>query len=83
MKAQENTSSSSLPRLRTEFQREKEAREMEIYREYTALASVRGQSITAVTAYLMRKHGIHSASTIYEIRRRVEARLAAGEGDKR
>lgn len=77
----EQTVSSTIPVLKTPFQVEKEARELEIFNEYNELMSVAGQSATAVTEHLMQKHSIHSASTIYEIRKRVSARIAnAQEG---
>lgn len=66
----------STPVFKTPYRLEKEAKELEIYNEYNALMSVAGQSKTGVTDFLMRKHGIHSASTIYELRKRVEARIA-------
>lgn len=69
------TQKSTIPVLKTPFQAEKEAKELAIYREYVNLMQVDGQSRTAVTDHLMRKHGIHSASTIYEIRKRVEKQL--------
>ena len=72
----EQTATNPIPVLKTPFQVEKEARELGIFNEYNELMSVAGQSATAVTEHLMQKYGIHSASTIYEIRKRVGARLA-------
>lgn len=66
----------SIPVFKTPYRLEKERKELEIYNEYNALMSVAGQSKTGVTDFLMQKHGIHSAATIYEIRKRVEARIA-------
>lgn len=70
---------STLPVLKTPFRVEKEAKELAIYNDYKELMSVQGQSATAVTEHLMEKYGIHSASTIYEIRKRAEARIKAEE----
>lgn len=66
----------SIPMFKTAFRLEKEAKELKIYNEYNALMAVAGQSKTGVTDFLMRKYGIHSASTIYNIRERVAQRLA-------
>lgn len=66
----------SIPMFKTAFRLEKEAKELKIYNEYNAMMAVNGQSKTGVTDFLMRKYGIHSASTIYEIRKRVAQRLA-------
>lgn len=61
--------------FKTECQKEREKRDLAIYNEYDELMAVKGQSRTLVTEHLMKKYGIHSAGTIYVIRRRVEARL--------
>lgn len=61
--------------FKTECQIEREKRDLAIYNEYDELMAVKGQSRTLVTEHLMKKYGIHSAGTIYVIRRRVEARL--------
>lgn len=69
----------TLPVFKTPFRVEKEAKELAVYNDYKELMTVQGQSATAVTEHLMAKYGIHSASTIYEIRKRVEARIKAEE----
>ncbi len=61
--------------LKTDFQIEREARDMAIYREYNELISVAGSSACKVNQHLMKKYGIHSVGTIYVIRRRVEEQL--------
>lgn len=61
--------------FKTLCQTEREARDMAIYNEYNILMSSEGQSKTVVTEHLMRKYNVHSMSTIYVIRRRVEERL--------
>jgi len=50
-----------------------------IYTEYQELVSVKGQSRTLVVEHLMKKYNIHSAGTVYVIRRRVEERLKLKE----
>ena len=60
-------------------QRWREKRDMAIYKEYTELMSVKGQSKTGVNDYLMKKYGVHSQGTIYVIRRRVEEKLKKKE----
>lgn len=71
----EATATPTIPVFKTPFRVEKEAQELAIYNEYNELMSTEGQSKTGVTDFLMKKYGIHSASTIYVIRRRVEERL--------
>lgn len=61
--------------LRTEYQVEKEARELAIYNEYNELIAQPGAMSTAVNEHLMKKYGIHAKSTIWFIRNRVERRL--------
>lgn len=63
--------------FKTKCQEEREKRDMAIYNEYNELMAVEGQSRTLVTEYLKKKYDIHSAGTIYVIRKRVEARLKA------
>lgn len=65
--------------FKTECQAEREKRDLAIYQEYQELMSVGGQSKTLVVEHLMKKHGIHSAGTIYVIRKRVEKQLAKKE----
>lgn len=64
--------------FKTEFQREKEARDMQIYQEYVTLTSEPGAAATKVQEFLMKKYGIHSPSTLWAIRKRVEAKLRKG-----
>lgn len=61
--------------FKTECQEEREKRDLAIFNEYNALMQAQGQSKTLVTAYLMKKYNVHSAGTIYLIRRRVKQRL--------
>lgn len=64
--------------FQTEFQREKEARDLQIYQEYVALVSEPEAAATKVQEFLMKKYGIHSTSTLWAIRKRVEAKLRKG-----
>lgn len=61
--------------LKTDFQLEKETRELAIYNEWNSLIKQPGAMATAVDKHLMSKYGIHSQSTIWVIRKRVEERL--------
>lgn len=65
--------------FKTEYQRERERRDLKLYRDYEQLISVEGQSKTLVTEHLMKKYNIHSAGTVYAIRKRVEGRLQRKE----
>lgn len=61
--------------MKTEFKKEKEARELEIYREWKELTAEPGSMATAVDDFLMKKYSIFSRATIWNIRNRVENRL--------
>lgn len=56
--------------------REKMERDAAIYKEFVRLMAEPDASATEVTKYLMEKYNIHSPSTVWEIRRRVEKSLA-------
>jgi hypothetical protein len=62
--------------IKTPYQREKEARELSIYKERKEMMSTPGNMATAVDQILMKKYHIHSKSTIWFIVNRVEARLS-------
>lgn len=64
--------------FQTEYQKEKEARDMQIYQEYVSLTAEPGAAATKVQEFLMKKYGIHSSSTLWAIRKRVEAKLRKG-----
>lgn len=51
---------------------------MQIYQEYVTLTSEPGTAATKVQEFLMKKYGIHSTSTLWAIRKRVEAKLRKG-----
>ena len=78
----EATAAATITVFKTPFRVEKEAKELAIYNEYNELMTAAGQSATGVTEHLMQKYGIHSASTIYEIRKRVEARIKQEEAQR-
>lgn len=61
--------------FKTDCQMEREKRDRAIYDEYNSLTAIEGQSRTRVNEYLMKKYGIHSVGTIYQIRARVERTL--------
>lgn len=62
-------------KIKTSYQLKKEARELEIYREFNRLMAMPGAMKTAIEEHVMRQYGIFSRSTIWVIRRRVEGRL--------
>ena len=64
--------------FQTEFQREKEQRDMQIYQEFVTLTAEPGAAVSKVQEFLMKKYGIHSSSTLWSIRKRVEAKLRKG-----
>lgn len=61
--------------LKTQYAIEKEAEEKAIYDEYNELLKMPGAMRTMVDEVIMKKYNIHSSSTIWNIRRRVEKRL--------
>lgn len=65
--------------MKTEAQKEREARESAVYRDYTELMAVQGQSKTMVVEFLMKKHNVHTRMTIYNIIKRVENRIKEGQ----
>lgn len=61
--------------FKTELQLERQQRDLDIFNEYNSLMKIEGQSKTLVIEHLMKKYNIHSAGTIYVIRKRVENKL--------
>ena len=61
--------------IKTKYQLDKEKLDNEIYSEYHKLISQDGAMATAVDKHLMEKYSIHSKSTIWFIRKRVEKRM--------
>lgn len=67
--------------FKTECQLEREKRDRAIYDEYNSLICLEGQSKTRVNEYLMKKYGIHSVGTLYQIRARVEQLIKQEEAE--
>lgn len=63
--------------LKTNYQLEKETKELAICNEWNELIKQPGAMATAVAEHLMKKYEIYSKSTIWFIRKRVEKRLEA------
>lgn len=61
--------------LQTDFRKEKEKMERTVYADFVRLASAPGAAKTDITRRLMKKYHIHSPTTIWSIRKRMEARL--------
>ena len=67
-------------KFRTDHSLETERRNLSLYEEYNRLISEPGVSKTKVEEYLCKKHGLHSRSTIWAIRKRVAESMTAQEG---
>lgn len=63
--------------FKTELQRHREERDMNIYLDFEQMRCVPGSSKTEAARYLMNKYGLFSLGTIYTICKRVEQRLKA------
>jgi hypothetical protein len=61
--------------LKTDYQREKDAKDMAIYEDWRTLMGKQGAMATAVNACLMEKYNIHAPSTIWVARQRAAKRL--------
>lgn len=68
---------SETKKLRTALQKKRDKRDLEIVKEWEKMTAIPEQSKTVVTKLLMKKYGIYSAGTIYDIRKRVQARREA------
>jgi hypothetical protein len=66
--------------LQTAYRKERLAREEQIYREWVSLCKNPESSKMAIYDYLMKKHKIHSHTTIWKMCKRVEKRLKKEEG---
>ncbi|MDR0864999.1 MAG: hypothetical protein LBO74_08715 [Candidatus Symbiothrix sp.] len=64
--------------IKTEYQLEKEARELAIYNDWNELMEQPGAMASAVETHLMKKYNIHAKSTIWFSRKRTEERLKEG-----
>lgn len=60
----------------TEYAKDKWKRDLTIYKEFQSLTSIPGSSKSEVTKYLMKKYNLHSAATVWNIRKRIENRFA-------
>ena len=67
-----------MEQFKTEYQLAIEKREMAVYRDFNELAAVPGNSKTKICEHLCQKYDLHSVTSIYNIRRREERRMAAG-----
>lgn len=63
--------------FKTELQKQREQRDMNIYLDFEQMRGVPGSSKTEVGRFLMGKYGLYSLGTIYAIHKRVAARLKA------
>ena len=68
---------SETKKLRTKLQEKRDKRDLAIVKEWEKMTALPEQSKTVVTKMLMKKYGIYSAGTIYDIRKRVQARREA------
>ena len=59
----------------TEFQNWKAQRDRQLYIDFISLMDTPGAKASSVTSTLMYKYSIHSASTIWKIRKEQEALL--------
>ena len=63
--------------LRTEFRKQKDAKDQEVYEDYERLMAKPGAMKAEVERVIMKRHNIHSRATVWSIRKRVKNRLAA------
>lgn len=63
--------------FKTELQKQREERDMNIYIDFEQMRSVPGSSKTEAARYLMNKYKLFSLGTVYTIHKRVAARLKA------
>lgn len=63
--------------FKTEHAKKKEARDAAVYKEWQELTANPENSKTAVSEHLMKKYGVYSRATIWQMCRRAEARLKA------
>lgn len=63
--------------LKTEFQKKKEEKDMQLYNDYKELRANSNNSKMEIIKLLMEKYGIYTASSVYAAVHRVERRLEA------
>lgn len=61
--------------LKSAYKIEQENRDLQIYERFTELMKTDGAQVLEVNKVVMAEFGIHSASTVWLTRKRVEARL--------
>lgn len=61
--------------LKTEFQKKKEEKDMQLYNEYKELRANTNNSKMEIIKLLMKKYEIYTASSVYAAIHRVEKRL--------
>ncbi len=62
--------------FKTDYQKEKEEKELQFYTKYQELTANPQNSKMAVMDSLMKEFGIHGYATVYNLLRRVERRIA-------
>lgn len=62
--------------LKTQWQKEKEARDFAIYNDYKTMSKDPSNAKTEINKLLMKRYGLHAMSSIYAAIKRVEKRLA-------
>lgn len=67
-----------LGKFATKYEKDRWKRDLDIYNEFEKLTRDPKSSKTEVTKYLMEKHNLHSASSVWYIRNRVEKALREG-----
>lgn len=63
--------------FKTELQKQREQRDMNLYLDFEQMRSVPGSSKTEAARFLMNKYKLFSLGTVYTIHKRVAARLKA------
>jgi len=58
--------------LTTKFKAERLRRDRRLYADFIRMTSEPGASVTEATRVLMERYGLHSPSTVWAIRRRME-----------
>lgn len=61
-------------KVKSAYKIEKERKDREIYDEFTRLMSIDGAQVQAVYGILQKQFNIHSTSTIWLIRNRIEGK---------
>lgn len=67
-----------LGKFASRYEKDRWKRDLDVYNEFEKLTRDPKSSKTEVTKYLMEKHNLHSASSVWYIRKRVEKALREG-----